>query len=91
MKDEKLTREILLNSGFTNVETSKEDLEHGHEYWYLGQGNYISNSDFLITMFNSGSFLVRYHSNVVYGLRTIKELQAALSLFKCEHLVTLNL
>ena len=91
MENDILTREILLKSGFTDAATSEATRSCGVEYWYLGEGCFISNENLLITMFDNRGFSIRYCSSVAYGLRTISELRMALKLFKCDHLVNLVL
>lgn len=87
---QKVTSEFLKAHGFTNSGTCDAVRQLGYEFWNLGTENVIINSDLHITLYNNGSFLVRYIDNVAYGLRTINELKAALRLFKCSNLVNLD-
>lgn len=75
-----LNSDILRRNGFTDCTTSVLDRENDNWYWYLGEGNYISNSDLLINL-HERSFNVRYNNNSVFGLRYVHELQHALRLF----------
>jgi hypothetical protein len=86
----KLTREILRKSGFTDCETTNVTRECGLEHWRLGEDNYISNNDLLITMCKNGVFGVYYKDNVARGLNSVEELQVALKLFKCDNLIKIK-
>lgn len=85
----RLTFAILKKNGFTNCETSKEDLEYGNEYWYLGKGNVIYNSDLLITL-HPNHFSIRHNGvGVIGGMFYVHELQHALKLLKVDKEIVL--
>lgn len=86
-----MTMEFLEGNGFTDCATSIVLSEMGLRYWYQGYGNYISDSDFLITQdTNKKVFFVRYASFSFPPIKYVHELQHILSICHIDKEIQLN-